>query len=1044
MKLFVRTIFISLLFLWSCGNTSGTSIKTDTGIGIPKCTKNQDCTSVKVGPCTQGICNLQTHECERKIITDGTACDDENVCTDNDECQQGQCKGSVVDCVQPADSCQSVACDPVKGCQVRDLADGATCDDNDPCTEKDTCHAGHCAGVAKSCGDNLICTSDTCENGQCANKLIAGNCEINGSCYQNGAVNPENVCQACNTSVSTNEWTSLDDGTNVGTGDAVCYKGKVCDPVANCKDKDCGNDDCGGTCGKCGNHYQCEDGKCVLQKYCGDGTCDTNKGENCESCPDDCACDGGEVCFQQQCCAPQCAGSNCGDDGCGGTCWKGQGTECSDGLECTDDQCASGVCRHTLQSGFCVIDNVCYEKDNQNIDDDCQLCDPIKSTTEWSNSKDGILCNNQTGTCRDGRCCVPYCDNRQCGDDRCGGTCWTGGNIECGDGLACTDDSCKEGTCVHQTKSGACVIGGKCYQKNEINDDNPCLVCLPSQQHNGWSVRPDGFDLGNGKVCYNGNICDHAGKCQGKDCGDDNCGGTCGSCESSYICDAQGKCEYQAKCGNGNCDTDENCDSCPQDCACKNGQVCFHRQCCTPQCTGRECGDDNCGGLCGKCEYGQACDAGTGECLGKVLWSYAFGEPVYSQPAIGDNGDLYLGTACAKEKGTDNECADDGPAKLIAVDPSKGDSPVLWSLNWNTAINGSVSIGKNGWLYFGDAKGNVYAYKPNGAQAWQYNMGSGSQIFSSVGLSQLDVFPIDYKGLAVVLDAATGNKKSLKDFGSGGTNKGPTILLNGNLELFGANNGLFRWLSIGQNGYNDANSHSYQIGQKAVSEISMASFGILAYEACMTSMDMGGQFCYAAYNHQPSCYAATGGPYNSITGIVLSMVPDSKDSAYGYFTTSKWSSTSAQNGTYLHRVEIRDGDSTTSEILAHVPGTTWKTPTLLANNQVLFVADDCIYDFKVNTNGPAQQLWKHCFGGIGYPNFINYSIDTSPVPGKLNGQDVVFVIIKYIFGLNSTINNSTIKAIRTLQPIRQAPWPYIYHDTKNTGYFVGNDGGIPW
>jgi hypothetical protein len=66
--------------------------------------------------------------------------------------------------------------------------------------------------------------------------------------------------------------------------------------------------------------------------------------------------------------------------------------------------------------------------------------------------------------------------------------------------------------------------------------------------------------------------------CEGKVCGDDECGGSCGECSSEYICT------------NGAC-------------------------ACVPKCAGRECGSNGCpGGSCGECinEHGTtSCAAGT-------------------------------------------------------------------------------------------------------------------------------------------------------------------------------------------------------------------------------------------------------------------------------------------------------------------------------------------------------------------------------------------------------------------------------------------------
>lgn len=61
--------------------------------------------------------------------------------------------------------------------------------------------------------------------------------------------------------------------------------------------------------------------------------------------------------------------------------------------------------------------------------------------------------------------------------------------------------------------------------------------------------------------------------CDGRQCGDDGCGGTCGKCSG------------------------------PQD-ECIEG-VCV----CQPNCVGKQCGDDGCKGSCGTCTGGKNCQA---------------------------------------------------------------------------------------------------------------------------------------------------------------------------------------------------------------------------------------------------------------------------------------------------------------------------------------------------------------------------------------------------------------------------------------------------
>jgi MYXO-CTERM domain-containing protein len=100
--------------------------------------------------------------------------------------------------------------------------------------------------------------------------------------------------------------------------------------------------------------------------------------------------------------------------------------------------------------------------------------------------------------------------------------------------------------------------------------------------------------------------------CEGLECGDDGCGGSCGTCGEHQACH-EGSCVAQPWCGDGACGPDETCASCPADCACDDAHVCVEGACeprpCDPVCSGRECGDDGCGGSCGECPKGDVCRA---------------------------------------------------------------------------------------------------------------------------------------------------------------------------------------------------------------------------------------------------------------------------------------------------------------------------------------------------------------------------------------------------------------------------------------------------
>ncbi|MBL6976110.1 MAG: IPT/TIG domain-containing protein [Deltaproteobacteria bacterium] len=101
--------------------------------------------------------------------------------------------------------------------------------------------------------------------------------------------------------------------------------------------------------------------------------------------------------------------------------------------------------------------------------------------------------------------------------------------------------------------------------------------------------------------------------CTGLDCGNNGCGGSCGSCPTGKVCQG-GQCEDPGcipDCAGKNCGSD-GCDGvcgiCQGDDVCTNG-VCVDPGC-QPDCTGKECGDDGCGASCGACPGGSWCDDG--------------------------------------------------------------------------------------------------------------------------------------------------------------------------------------------------------------------------------------------------------------------------------------------------------------------------------------------------------------------------------------------------------------------------------------------------
>jgi outer membrane protein assembly factor BamB len=102
---------------------------------------------------------------------------------------------------------------------------------------------------------------------------------------------------------------------------------------------------------------------------------------------------------------------------------------------------------------------------------------------------------------------------------------------------------------------------------------------------------------------------------------------------------------------------------------------------------------------------------------GSVKWSFATGGSVLSSPAIGADGTVYFG-------------GDDG--YVYALNPADG------SVKWSHATGGSVlsspAIGADGTVYIGSNDHNVYALNPSdGSVKWSYATGGAVESSPAIG-----------------------------------------------------------------------------------------------------------------------------------------------------------------------------------------------------------------------------------------------------------------------------------------------------------------------
>lgn len=211
--------------------------KGDPCAGITCQTPPNNCFKAQ-GQCVRGACQY--------LPNDGAVCDDGNVCTKNDACSEGSCRGTPLACnAPPPDGCISTAqrrfWDPIGTCNAQgscqytshdvscdygctsaacqgDPCLSLNCNDNNPCTT-DSCDPGiGCKHVNLSAGACLTgsgdCPQGTCSNGLCVPKAgvvcqaeidvdLCNDVEVPGVCTGAGqcvatTIPPEYECDGCN------------------------------------------------------------------------------------------------------------------------------------------------------------------------------------------------------------------------------------------------------------------------------------------------------------------------------------------------------------------------------------------------------------------------------------------------------------------------------------------------------------------------------------------------------------------------------------------------------------------------------------------------------------------------------------------------------------------------------------------------------------------------------------------------------------------------------------------------------------------------------
>ena len=253
-------------------------------------------------------------------------------------------------------------------------------------------------------------------------------------------------------------------------------------------------------------------------------------------------------------------------------------------------------------------------------------CDPDKDGDGVANEKD---CNPENGLVYQDA--PEKCDGK---DNDCDGEVDENADVtNCQDCDPCTVDIClpDSGGCSHEPVE--CLDGQAC------NEWGMCAApCVPNCD--GKNCGPDGCGGSCGQCllgCPTPTICNAgicvatcAPDCAGKVCGNDGCGCECGECTGEEEC-VEGECLTICDClEDGDCAPAENLDLCngalvcalttPCKCEldpstaveCPDGQACVPKtgECCTPSCAG-DSGPDGCGGCCRSCDDGNPCTEDT-------------------------------------------------------------------------------------------------------------------------------------------------------------------------------------------------------------------------------------------------------------------------------------------------------------------------------------------------------------------------------------------------------------------------------------------------
>jgi len=230
---------------------------------------------------------------------------------------------------------------------------------------------------------------------------------------------------------------------------------------------------------------------------------------------------------------------NGAEDCVSGSCVAGTAPNCNDGVACTDDSCNEGTdsCDHVANDGNCDNGLWCDGSETCHATLGCQSgsapnCNDGVACTDDSCNEGTDSCDNtpNNGLCDDG----VYCNGAETCNASLG--CQSGSAVNCNDGIGCTDDSCNEGTdsCDHVANDAYCPDDGQfCNGTEFCSAATDCSSTGdPCAGNETCNESTDTCDAGGG--CVTNGDCDDGNACTVDTCNGGVCTNACAGSVSSY------------------------------------------------------------------------------------------------------------------------------------------------------------------------------------------------------------------------------------------------------------------------------------------------------------------------------------------------------------------------------------------------------------------------------------------------------------------------------------------------------------------------------